>query len=79
MDQPGGTALSISYDEDADVLYVAFGEPQAGVDDEVEDGVYLRRSGDDGDVTGLTIVDFVRRFAHQPPLQVPVEVIAKAA
>ncbi len=79
MDQARCSALSISYDEDADVLYVAFGEPAAGVDEEVRDGVYLRSLEDGSAVVGLTVMDFVRRFGQQRALELPVDVFAKAA
>lgn len=79
MDGSERSALTISYDEDADVLYVAFGEPRAGVDEEVEDGVYLRSLEDGSTVVGLTVVDFVRRFGHQRTLELPLDVLAKAA
>jgi len=71
--------LTISYDEDADVLYVAFREPHEGVDEEMEDGVYLRSLEDGGAVVGLTVVDFVRRFGRQRTLDLPLDVLAKAA
>ena len=36
--------VRISYDKKADVLYLSIGEPQAGIDEEVSDGVYIRFS-----------------------------------
>jgi len=72
-------ALNISYDQDADVLYVAFGEPQVGVDEEIGEGVYVRTSEDGSGVVGLTVIDFVRRFSRQPALQLPLQITARAA
>ena len=79
MDQSERAPLRIPYDEDADVLYVAFGQPREGVDEEVEDGVYLRGLEDRGAVVGLTVVDLVRRFGHQHTLELPLDVLARAA
>ena len=46
------------YDEEADVLYITFGEPKKAVCDEVAVGVLVRRSGETGKIVGITIIDY---------------------
>ena len=33
--------LRISYDNTSDVLYISFGEPQFGIDEEIDNGIYF--------------------------------------
>ena len=52
--------VSMYYDEEADVLYMSFGEPREAKDSvEVEDGVIYRIA--DNEVVGITITDFKAR------------------
>jgi len=52
--------VNLDYDEEADVLYVSFGEPREAKDSvEVEDGVVYRIA--DNEVVGITIIDFKAR------------------
>jgi len=52
--------MDLDYDEEADVLYLSFGEPREALDSvEVEDGVVYRILGDE--IVGITIMDFRSR------------------
>jgi len=52
--------IDLDYDEEADVLYISFGEPRESKDSvEVEDGVIYRLA--DNEVVGITIIDFKSR------------------
>jgi len=52
--------INLDYDEEADVLYMSFGEPREAEDSvEVEDGVIYRIA--DNEVVGITIIDFKAR------------------
>jgi len=52
--------IDLDYDEEADVLYISFGEPREAKDSvEVEDGVIYRLA--DNEVIGITITDFKAR------------------
>lgn len=57
--------LRLSYDKAADVLYVSFGAPQEAVSEETGDGMLLRRHPATGEVVGVTILDFEKRFEGQ--------------
>lgn len=53
-------SVDLDYDEEADILYLSFGEPREASDSmEVEDGVVYRISGDE--VVGITITNFKMR------------------
>ncbi len=52
--------IDFDYDEEADVLYISFGNPREAKDSvEVEDGVIYRIT--DNEVVGITITDFKAR------------------
>lgn len=52
----------VDYDEDADVLYVSFRQPQGTTDSEMrDDGIIVRTS--EGEVVGLAILDASTRTA----------------
>lgn len=51
--------LDIDYDEEADVLYISFGKPQAADDsEEVNDVIYRFR---DNELIGITVPSFRSR------------------
>ncbi|MBC8233162.1 DUF2283 domain-containing protein [bacterium] len=57
--------LRISYDNTSDVLYISFGEPQFGIDEEIDNGVYLRVNPQTSKPNGLMIIDFEKRFSEK--------------
>jgi uncharacterized protein YuzE len=53
--------VDVNYDEEADVLYLSFGEPREAEDSiEVEDGVIYRLKGDE--IVGITIIHIKNRL-----------------
>jgi uncharacterized protein YuzE len=56
---PKDRGLDIDYDEEADVLYISFGRPQAADDsEEVNDVIYRFR---ENELVGITIPSFKLR------------------
>ena len=55
--------LTVSYDKDADVLYITEGRPRKSIGEMMEDGVIVRRDPKTREVLGFTIVDFMDHFA----------------
>jgi len=49
------SCLHWSYDEEADVLYISFGDPQPAVSIDM-DGVLIRYREEDGEIVGVTII-----------------------
>lgn len=65
--------ITISYDHDADVVYLSFGEPTKAVSEEVEEGVFARYNSETEELAGLTILNFSKKFDLKPKeLAVPV-------
>jgi hypothetical protein len=50
--------LKVTFDSDADVLYISKGEPVPSYVDELPDGVLLRLANSDDSTTGITALDF---------------------
>ncbi|MBN9370980.1 DUF2283 domain-containing protein [Hydrogenophaga sp.] len=58
-------ALRFSYDDDADVLYLALGKPVPAVTDEDDHGLLLRYARSDGHPCGVTVLDFHRSWTQK--------------
>ena len=56
------TAVSWDYDEEADVLYVSFGEPRPAVGVEIGAGLVLRYDEARDELIGLTVVGLLERL-----------------
>lgn len=59
------TRIAISYDKEADVMYMAF-EDIAAEAEEVEEGVFARYDPKSRKLVGFTITNFSKKFAKQP-------------
>lgn len=57
-------SLTWDYDEEADVLYIAVGEPQPAVSVDLGDGVLARYDQDRNEVVGLTILSLRERLVR---------------
>ena len=61
--QKQSNKLRMSYDKEADVLYLSLGSPKVAISDIDENGVIVRRDPKTKKVIGLTIVDFLLNFS----------------
>lgn len=66
-------ALRISYDKQADVLYLAFGTPKEGIDKEINPGVFVRVDEETNRAVGMMLVDFERRFSEPLSESIPLD------
>jgi len=66
-------SLRISYDKGADVLYLVFGNPKEGIDEEVSPGVFLRIDDKTRRANGIMIIDFEKRFSRPVTESVPID------
>ena len=57
--------VAISYDRDADAMYLSFDDAKAEAD-EIEDGVFARYDHKTGRLAGFTIINFSKKFARKP-------------
>jgi len=57
--------LSVEYDRNADVLYIAIGKPRSAEGEDGPGGVIYRYAIDDNAACGVTIVGFRRNGWHE--------------
>lgn len=57
--------LAISYDKEADVVYINFEDRRKAVGDEIEDGVFARYDPKTRELVGLTILNFAKLFGRE--------------
>ena len=65
--------LTVSYDKDADVLYITEGKPREAIGEMMDDGVIVRRDSKTRKIVGFTIVDFTEHFANDQPQRIPLK------
>ncbi len=63
-------ALSIDYDQGADVLYISFGKPKPAICVEMDDGDLVRIDAYTDKVVGITIIDFKKRYMDRSSLNI---------
>lgn len=54
--------VSISYDKEADVVYIGFGEAVRAVGEEIKEGIFARYDPVSNELVGLTILNFSKKF-----------------
>jgi len=59
-------AVSWEYDEDADVLYISFGEPEPALTLDLGEGVLARYREADNRLVGFTIIGAGSRLRTKP-------------
>jgi len=64
--------MKIDYDKIADVLYIAI-KDRPGIADEVSSGNFIRYGAGDGEIVGITVLDFKERFIDPPDTGTPDE------
>ncbi len=57
--------MRLSYDKESDVLYITFGIPRFGIDEETDDGIFVRRDETSREIIGVTVMDFEKRFSER--------------
>ncbi len=59
--------ITIDYDQEADVLYLSFGEPKKAITEELGD-IGVRIDERNNEVIGLTVINFLKNFKnnHEP-------------
>ena len=66
------TKLIVSYDGEADVAYLSFGEPKPSVTEELDDYVLVRRDPKTREIRGVTITNFSHYFRAKKELKVEI-------
>ncbi|MBF0388322.1 MAG: DUF2283 domain-containing protein [Candidatus Omnitrophica bacterium] len=65
--------LTVSYDKDADVLYITEGKPREAIGEIMDDGIIVRRDANSREIFGFTILDFTEHFAGNRPQKIPLK------
>ena len=70
--------IEFDYDEEADVMYISFGEPKKAITEEVGN-VGIRVDENSKEIVGLTIIEFMKTFGKfHRPINIPISKIIKA-
>lgn len=64
--------IAVSYDKDADVLYMSEGNPQQAICKMLNDGIIVRKDPKTKEIVGFTIVDFISHFSKSIPQPLPI-------
>lgn len=54
--------IIMSYDRDADTVYISFGKPRKAVSEEIDPYVIVRRDPKTRETVGITITNFTKYF-----------------
>ena len=65
--------MTISYNKDADVLYITEGKPKEAIGEMMEDGLIVRRDSKTKEIVGFTSVDFTEHFSNDKPQSIPLK------
>jgi uncharacterized protein YuzE len=65
--------ITVSYDKEADVLYMTEGKPRKAVSQMLDDGLIIRRDPKSKKIVGFTIVDFISRYSKTRPKFLPIK------
>ena len=70
--------IEFDYDEEADVMYISFGEPKEAITEEIGN-IGVRIDEKKREIVGLTILEFMKTFgkSHRP-IKIPVSDIMEA-
>ena len=58
--------IYISYDNEADVMYLNFGKQVKAVGEEIEEGIFARYDPKTEELIGLTVINFSKKFGGEP-------------
>jgi len=68
--------ISISYDQEADVMYLSYEDVEAEAE-EIGEGIFARYKPQDEKLVGFTIINFSKKFDQEPKnLEIPLQLSA---
>ncbi len=73
MDKKGFiNQIAVSYDKDADVLYLSEGQPREAICQILDNGIIVRKDPKSKEIVGFTILDFISNFSKSQPQSIPI-------
>ncbi len=64
--------IVMSYDREADVVYISFGKPRKAVSEEIDPYVVVRRDPKTKEILGITITNFTKYFEAKNQLSIKI-------
>ena len=64
--------ITLSYDKDADVLYISEGKPRQAICQMVDRGVIIRKDPKTKKIIGFTVLDFISNFSKPKARSMPI-------
>ncbi|MBU4343752.1 MAG: DUF2283 domain-containing protein [Candidatus Omnitrophica bacterium] len=64
--------ITVSYDREADVLYMSEGKRCKAVCKMLDEGIIVRKDPKTKEIVGFTIVDFISHFSKLRPQSLPI-------
>lgn len=64
--------IVMSYDKDADTVYISFGKPRKAISEEVDPYVIVRRDPKTKEMIGITITNFSKYFETKKRLSIEI-------
>jgi len=62
--------IIMSYDKDADTVYIGFGKPRKAISEEIDPYVIVRRDPKTKEMVGITITNFNKYFETKKRLSI---------
>ena len=62
--------IVMSYDRDADTVYISFGKPRKAISEEIDPYVIVRRDPKTKEMVGITITNFSKYFETKKQLSI---------
>jgi len=64
--------IIISYDKEADTVYISFGKPRKAISEEVDQHVVVRRDPKTSETVGITITNFSKYFETKKQMRIEI-------
>jgi len=62
--------IMMTYDREADVVYMSFGKPRKAISEEIDPYVIIRRDPETKEIVGITITNFIKYFEEKKQLSI---------
>ena len=64
--------IIMSYDREADTVYISFGKPRKAISEEIDQYVLVRRDPKTSETVGITITNFSKYFETKKQMRIEI-------
>ena len=64
--------IIMSYDKEADTIYISFGKPRKAISEEIDQNVVVRRDPKTSETVGITITNFSKYFETKKQMRIEI-------